>query len=525
MPNGTYYLHIQARDAAENVGAISTYSARVHFSVDDITIETHGSLQARSHNWSWRCTGCTYRFAFGGSRISESAQYGTTTNTLAADSPPATLGNYLYLQARRRDGTESPVVQAAAYPLRRLSVGNNFACMIEQDEDMRTSGARLFCWGENDRHQARGESSSVTTGWPSTVKRGSGIVRTALEVAAGYRHACVLFASGSGYVGCWGKNSNGQLGKGSTSNQGGFNTVYIQKNPQRYLDGVMTISAGGEHTCAVKTDGTIRCWGYNNEGQLGDNSTTSRSTAVTVSGISNAVQVSGGDRHTCAVLNTGGIKCWGKGNDGRLGRGNTTNSKTPVSVSNISNAIQVSAGQYHTCALLANHKIKCWGYGGDGQLGRGSTATSHTPVDVTGTYTAIQVDSGNRHNCALLHNSTIQCWGDNGARQIGNSGTNFDDRTRMTAVNLFSGTDPRAIALGSSNQSMLITGWGGLHGWGKLTGLGAGTQSAHPQPIYAGQDQNNRLIQARFVGGGNYNRVACKRIDGDSSSHWKCRRE
>jgi alpha-tubulin suppressor-like RCC1 family protein len=134
------------------------------------------------------------------------------------------------------------------------------------------------------------------------------------------------------------------------------------------------IDAGELHTCAVRNDGTMRCWGYNADGQLGDGTQTDRPTPITVSGLTTAVTVSAGIFHTCAVLVGGTARCWGDNSSGQLGDNSTTRRRTPVNVASLTNAIAISAGGFHTCALLADGTVRCWGENGNGQLGDGTTA-------------------------------------------------------------------------------------------------------------------------------------------------------
>ena len=136
------------------------------------------------------------------------------------------------------------------------------------------------------------------------------------------------------------------------------------------------------------------CWGYNLFGQLGNGTTADSSTPVAVSGISTATSVTAGGDHACALLSGGSIKCWGYNGYGSLGNGTTTDSSTPVTVSAISTAVSVTAGGEHTCAILSGGSVKCWGFNSDGELGNGTTTDSLTPVAVSGITAAVAISAG-----------------------------------------------------------------------------------------------------------------------------------
>ena len=199
------------------------------------------------------------------------------------------------------------------------------------------------------------------------------------SISAGYYYTCALLSTGA--VKCWGSNLYGQLGDGSTTQS--LTPVSVPS----LSSGVTAIAAGERHTCALLSTGAVKCWGYNDNGQLGDGSAASvtpRTTPVDVSTLSSGVTaISTGSYHTCALLSTGAAKCWGKNTSGRLGDGSNTASLTPVSVSTLSTGvIAIAAGEAHTCAVLNTGAVKCWGYNVSGQLGDGSTTQSFTPVGV-----------------------------------------------------------------------------------------------------------------------------------------------
>ena len=133
------------------------------------------------------------------------------------------------------------------------------------------------------------------------------------------------------------------------------------------------VTSGGSHVCALVHNGGARCWGVNDNGQLGDGTTTNRSTPVAVSGLPlNLAQIAAADDHTCALLADETVKCWGLNSKGQLGDGTTSDSSTPVAVSGLTDVVQIALGDAYTCALLDSGDVECWGWNTFGQLGDGS---------------------------------------------------------------------------------------------------------------------------------------------------------
>ncbi len=282
-----------------------------------------------------------------------------------------------------------------------LDVGGAVSCAVLTD-------GQVTCWGANWAGQLGNGLTSEHEATPSTVLG----IDTAKAISVGDEHVCALLADGR--VSCWGRNSEGQLGNG------------VSSDPLRQpvlvpgISNAIAVSAGGTHTCAVLSTGHITCWGDNSESQLGDGTSTSRPTPGEVVGLSSATALSAGRRHTCARLVDGTVTCWGWNSQGEMGNGTSGGTQsTPTPAAGIATAVSVSSGDFHTCALLADARVKCWGWGVWGQLGNGATNNSATPVDVNLATGAVSIGSGQEHTCALLNSGQASCWGSNSGGQLG----------------------------------------------------------------------------------------------------------
>ncbi|HEV2642419.1 MAG TPA: hypothetical protein VGT98_06920 [Candidatus Elarobacter sp.] len=181
----------------------------------------------------------------------------------------------------------------------------------------------------------------------------------------------------SGAVECWGSDSNGELGNG----------LFVDSATPVRVTGLagraVAVDTGDAHTCALLATGTVECWGWNIEGQLGNGGGSDSASPVKVSGLGPARAIATGGSHTCALLRRGSVECWGANLYGQLGDGTTSDSAMPVEVSSLQGGVaSIAAGLYHSCALLEGGSATCWGWNDQGQLGNGTVSTSPSPAGV-----------------------------------------------------------------------------------------------------------------------------------------------
>jgi alpha-tubulin suppressor-like RCC1 family protein len=280
-----------------------------------------------------------------------------------------------------------------------------------------TGGANagsVLCWGRND-HGQLGNGARADSSVPVPV---TGLGSNVTAIAAGGLHTCALWGGG---VSCWGDNEHGQVGDGSK---------VVDRTAPVAVSGVSagaaSIAAGGAHTC-VAGPGGMQCWGFDSDGQLGDGSTSDSFLPVAVNALATgASSVSAGGAHTCAITGAAALQCWGYGLYGQIGDNSTGDCVAPTAVSLAAHgALAVAAGGEHSCAIDSAGAAWCWGEDQSGQLGDNGSVDSATPVPAMGIASgATAIAAGTAHTCALVGGS-VQCWGWNVAGALGN-GTNAD---------------------------------------------------------------------------------------------------
>ena len=287
------------------------------------------------------------------------------------------------------------------------------------------SNGTVWTWGRNDFGQlGDGLSCGINCTTPVLVSGLAGVV----AITSGQRHSIALKDDGT--VWAWGFNSNGQLGNGATTDS---TIPIQVKGPggSGSLSDVIAIKSGKwDHTIALKSDGTVWTWGYNSDGQLGDGTQTDRNAPIQVCSIgasapcdpnflSSGKAFAAGGRHTIALKNDGTVRTWGKNSNGQLGDGTILIKLIPVQVNTLTGVVAIAAGVSHSVALKNDGTVLAWGLNTSGQLGDGTTTQRITPAQVNGLTGVIAIAGGQIHTISLKSNGTVWAWGRNDFGQLG----------------------------------------------------------------------------------------------------------
>lgn len=334
------------------------------------------------------------------------------------------------------DGTttdrSTPVPVSGIWDVTAVAAGD-----ASQSLALRTGGA-VWDWGY---------WSSGRTDVPAAVPGLSGVV----AIAAG-SNSLALKVDRTLWV--WGLNGNGEMGDG---------TIFTHRSSPTQVPGLSDIVAmdgGAGHVLAVKADGTVRAWGSNGQGQLGNGTTSVGgcvcvTTPVQVSGLTGVVAVSGGIGHSLALKGDGTVWAWGDNSDGQLGNGTTANSSTPVAVPGLAGVSAIAAGREHSLALMSNGTVRAWGSNGAGALGNGTTSNSSTPVTVSGLSGVSAISGGNFHySLSLKADQSAWGWGDNSDGQLGDGTTT----SRYTPVVAHTEGDPPTVTDPNDTPDATCTG-------------------------------------------------------------------
>lgn len=266
---------------------------------------------------------------------------------------------------------------------------------------IRENDSRLFCWGSaNDRGQL-GIGNTQAASSPQQVLDTFGYEL----VEPYYFHTCGIREDGR--VTCWGRNDRRQLGIGTSGQR---TSPTLIDDELEYKD----ISAGAFHSCGIRTNGQATCWGLGSIGRLGTGSNMGdQQTPVEVTGGHNFTQIDVGGYHACAIDDVGDVYCWGSGSNGRLGYGSTSNRASPTKIDSDKAFIEVKASFEHTCAITKQNEMYCWGKNTYGQLGTGGTDSENSPVRFASDSKVKSIITGFSESCGVTFDNQLVCSGRN----------------------------------------------------------------------------------------------------------------
>ena len=476
--DGAYNFSVKIADLAENesscITLAHTFDSTVNTVLPDPMVSAGGyHTCALSKIGLVKCWGDGHKGSLGQGGRND---IGKRANEMGNNLAPIDLGT-----VDSADSTSTPLTAKA------ISTGYQHTCALVSNDQVK-------CWGKgSDGQLGQGNTDNIGDG-PNEMGNNLRIVDlgtdssnnalTAKAISSGDEHTCVLLTNNS--IKCWGYGVTGILGQengnmiGDDANEMGNNLAFINLGTDSSNNALTAkaISINNANTCALLNNNKIKCWGYNNYGQLGLGSAANVGVGDELNEMGNnlafinlgivdpddsesatltAKAVRVGRNYICALLTNNSIKCWGDGLDGKLGQGNTDNiGDGPNEMGNNLDLIDlgtldptdsesasftakaVSTGDYHVCALLNNHSIKCWGRGNYGQLGQGNINSigneanemgdNFDPIDLgtidptdseSAALTAKVVSAGRNHTCALLNNNSIKCWGNGNYGRLG----------------------------------------------------------------------------------------------------------
>jgi alpha-tubulin suppressor-like RCC1 family protein len=364
--------------------------------------------------------------------------------------------------------------------VKAVAAGNYHSCAL-------LSAGSVVCWGGNYAGQLGSDTGGDSKTSPVAVPGVSG----AVAIATGRLHSCAL--TNTGYVLCWGFNADGQVGNGVAAGQAVAPTVVAG------LSGATAIATAGRHTCALLAGGKVACWGRNTDGQVGKGAASAKEPSpvpvVGVDGsglISGATAIAASDNHSCAILSGGTVACWGDNSDDQLGDGSGNDQPFPVAVKGpggagtLNGMAAVTTGGFHTCGTTSTGGAVCWGYGEYGQLGAPAPEDGQLfPTAVAGLSGSIaSLAAGNLHSCAILADGQLTCWGYRGQTGAAVLGDGIPGQRPFPAPVVDGGVPVSASMVAAGFQFTCAIVGDGVRCWGRgsFGALGNGKQSDSAAP-------------------------------------------
>jgi alpha-tubulin suppressor-like RCC1 family protein len=362
--------------------------------------------------------------------------------------------------------------------------------------DAAASSSKAFSWGYNQDGEL-GNGTTTNTNTPGTVSN----LTNVKSVKAGCSHGLALLKNGT--VRAWGYNGNGELGDGTNTHS--TTPVKVEN-----ITNVKAISAGCSHSLALKEDGSVWAWGFNHYGQLGNGKTgTSSNVPFKVGSLGTGARgIAAGYHFSLALMKNGTVKSWGSNTDGQLGNGTNTSRDTPGAVRGLANVKAIATDSYaeFALALTSNATVKSWGYNGFGQLGDGTYTNRSTPVGVKNLTNVKAVAAGGYHSLALLKSGKAKSWGPNDFGALGDGGTTTWRNTPGPVLGL---SNVRSIS-GGAYHSLAVLESGNARSWGNNEHgqLGNGTSGAATNRNIPGEVRN--LAGVKNIDGGHLFTLAVK---------------
>ncbi len=328
----------------------------------------------------------------------------------------------------------------------------------------------MVTWSSSDITIATIGATGVAAG----VKPGTVKITAALAGASG---SAMLRVAASGLVLTWGPDESGELGNG---------TIAPYSDSPVAVSGIqnaVAVALGGRFSLAAMADGTVRSWGFNNVGQLGNGVVTNSSVPQPGANLTGVIDVKAGIEFSLALKSDGTVWAWGSNSNGQLGNGTNTDSDVPIQVHNLSGVVAIAAGWDLAVALKSDGTVWAWGSGLFGELGNGANADSSVPVPVSGLTQTVAISGGQAQAYALKSDGSVWAWGYNGVGQLGNGSTNNSNVpvpvSVLTGVTAISAGNLSAFALRSDGS---VWSWG-VNEFGELGNGGSVVKTNIPAPI------------------------------------------
>ena len=345
------------------------------------------------------------------------------------------------------------------------------------------ANTKLAAFGANESRQLGITGAAMQANVPTQVVATAAIYqKTILSMSAGEAHSLAVCSDGT--VAAWGSNANGQLGNGGTVSA----TTPVAVTMSGVLSGkrVIAVAAGGQHSLALCSDGTLAAWGDGSFGQIGDGGVLDRTAPVLVNSAGalsgkRVIAISAGANHSAALCSDGTVVCWGGNTNGELGNGSNTQTNVPVAVTTSGvllghTVVAIACGQNHTLALLADGAVAAWGANASKQLGNNSTMPSNVPVlvDASGLLNGkrvVRIAAGDQSSLAQCADGALASWGLNDRGQLGvnNATTTFGLAQAVDLSGVLSGKTITGIEMGQNHAAALCSD-GSLATWGAGTG-------------------------------------------------------